>query len=63
MGTFVVILVIAVVAFYGWRKFRREHDKVVAALRQAEAALDKRSPVTLEKDPETGVYRPRKKGE
>lgn len=63
MGTAIVIVLIAIVGFYGWRKFRHEHEKVVAALRQAEAALDKRSPVTLEKDPKTGVYRPRKKGE
>jgi hypothetical protein len=52
-----VVGIVAVVAVLGWRGVRREHARVIGALKKAEAALDKRAPVTLEKDPETGVYR------
>ena len=59
MGPVLVLAVIAIVASFAWRGARREHQRVVDALRDAEAALDKRSgtAVTLERDPTTGVYR------
>ena len=59
MGPVLVLAVIALVASFAWRGARREHSRVVNALKDAEAALDKRSgtSVTLERDPATGVYR------
>ena len=57
MGPFLIAGIIAVVAALGWRGVRREHTRVVDALKKAEDALDRRAPVTLEKDPETGIYR------
>ena len=60
MGPVITLGVIALLVGFGWRSMRREHSRVVKALKQAEASLDKRAPMTLEKDPETGVYRARK---
>jgi len=52
----------AVVAILGWRGVKSEQKRVAEKLRQAEvkAKSDKRAPLTLEKDPRTGVYRARK---
>lgn len=63
MTAFLVVAALAVVAALGWRGVRREHKRVVDALKDAEASLDKRAPVTLEKDPRTGVYRAPKRRE
>lgn len=60
MGVTFIFAVAAVVAVIGWRGVRRQHDRVVAALKQAEAAVRRDTPVTLEKDPQTGVYRPKR---
>lgn len=61
MGPILILAVIALAAGFGWRSVRREHNRVVNALKQAEAAVAKRGPKTvrLEKDPATGVYKPR----
>ncbi|HZP20469.1 MAG TPA: hypothetical protein VFB16_09695 [Bauldia sp.] len=59
MGLTFVLAVAAIVIYVGWRGARRQHDRVVEALRQAEAAVRRDTPVTLEKDPRTGVYRPK----
>jgi len=64
MGPVIVLAALAVVASFAWRDARREHQRVVDALKDAEQALDKRGSgsVTLERDPATGVYRaPREK--
>ncbi len=50
----------AVIAILGWRGVKSEQKRVAAKLKQAEAKADKRAPLTLEKDPRTGVYRARK---
>jgi len=45
----------------GYRIYRRETKRVAAALREAEASLkgrERSEGPTLERDPETGVYRP-----
>lgn len=55
-----IVGLVAVVAILGWRGVKSEQKRVAAKLRQAEAKADKRAPLTLEKDPETGVYRARK---
>ena len=55
-----IVGLVAVVAILGWRGVKSEQQRVAAKLRQAEAKADKRAPLTLEKDPKTGVYRARK---
>jgi len=63
MGPILALAAIALLVGFGWRSMRREHGRVVDALKKAEASLDKRAPVTLERDPETGVYRtPKRRG-
>jgi hypothetical protein len=59
MGPVLVLAIIAVVASLAWRGARHERKRVATALKNAEAALDKRpgTSVTLERDPATGVYR------
>lgn len=49
--------------WYLWRVVGRRSREVVDALRRAEATVAKSKPVELEKDPETGVYRPAKHAE
>jgi hypothetical protein len=63
MNPFFILLLLVVIAALGWRGVRRERQRVTAALREAEAALQKRKSagresLTLERDPATGVYRP-----
>jgi Mg2+/citrate symporter len=62
MVPIVIVGLVAVVAIFGWRGVKSEQQRVAAKLRQAEAKAksDKRAPLTLEKDPKTGVYRARK---
>jgi hypothetical protein len=57
-----IVGLVAVVAILGWRGVKSEQKRVADKLRQAEAKAkaDKRAPLTLEKDPKTGVYRTRK---
>ena len=59
MGPILVLAIIAIIASFAWRGARHERKRAVDALKDAEAALDKRSgtAVTLERDPATGVYR------
>ena len=59
MGPVLALAIIAIIATFAWRGARREHQRVVDDLKNAEAALDKRAgtAVTLERDPATGVYR------
>lgn len=64
MNPILPIILLAAVAILGWRGVRRERERVASALKDAEAALQKRRPgdprsLTLEKDPATGVYRPK----
>jgi hypothetical protein len=63
LNPFFLLVILVVIAALGWRGVRREKTRVTNALREAEAALQKRKPaaqrsVTLERDPKTGVYRP-----
>ncbi len=64
MGPVVILAVIALAVGFGWRSVKREHQRVVNALKKAETAVGKRGSktVTLEKDPATGVYKPREPG-
>jgi hypothetical protein len=54
-----IVGLVAVVAILGWRGVKSEQKRVSEKLRQAESKADKRAPLTLEKDPKTGVYRAR----
>jgi hypothetical protein len=63
MNPFFLLVLLAVIAALGWRGVRRERARVASALKEAEAALQKRratgqQSITLERDPKTGVYRP-----
>ena len=60
MVTIAIIALIAVVAILGWRGVKIEQSRVSAKLKRAEAKVDKRASLTLDKDPKTGVYRARK---
>jgi hypothetical protein len=63
MGAFLAFLgvVLAIVIWY--RRWSRTHKTVMGALNTAKSSLETRAPQTetLEKDPETGVYRPTKR--
>jgi hypothetical protein len=63
MGPVLTIALVGIVAALSWRAVRREYGKVVDALKGAETSLSKKAPETLERDPETGVYRPAKREE
>jgi hypothetical protein len=60
MGPLILVGAVAVVAVLGWRGVRKQHQKVLDALKRAEKAVDRKAPMTLEQDPRTGVYRPRR---
>ena len=60
MVPLLAIVGIGVAVGLGWRALGRSHARTVEQLKRARSNLDKRAPVTtLEKDPKTGVYRPR----
>jgi hypothetical protein len=56
------LALIAAAGWYAWRVAKRQMARVDAALRKAEvkarAPADRQKAISLEKDPETGVYRP-----
>ena len=53
-----LIAIVGVTVWYCWRLIQRQQAQVGERLRQAEASLKQRDTVHLERDPETGVYRP-----
>jgi hypothetical protein len=59
MVPLLAIVGIGVAVGLGWRAIGRQHARTVEQLKRARSDLDRRAPVTLEKDPKTGVYRPR----
>ena len=56
------LVLIAAAGWYAWRVVKRQTARVDAALRKAEVnarrPVDRQEAISLEKDPETGVYRP-----
>jgi hypothetical protein len=58
MVRLLLFALVGAAVWYGWRAFRRQQDRVNKALWEAEASLAKKEPIKLEKDPETGIYRP-----
>jgi hypothetical protein len=59
MAPLIVVGLIAVIAILGWRGVKSEQKRVSEALKRARRDADRRAPLTLEKDPRTGVYRAR----
>jgi hypothetical protein len=52
---FLLLILVAIAAWLGWRAFLRERDRAARELRD-----DSRKPrdaATLERDPQTGVYK------
>jgi hypothetical protein len=63
MNRLLLFAVVGVGLWYVWRTIGRKSREVVNTLRQAEATLSRKAPVTLERDPVTGVYRPAKQAD
>jgi membrane protein implicated in regulation of membrane protease activity len=57
MPQLILLAVVGVVAYFGYRAFIREAERVSARLRRAEQEAKSQSTGTLVKDPETGEYR------
>lgn len=57
MPQLIFFLVIALVAWYGYRAFVREAERVTAKIRREENQARTGSSGTLVKDPKTGEYR------
>jgi len=59
MSRLVFFILLGLAGWYGWRYLRTQQSRIDRAVRKAEAEVPQRKTVQLEKDPETGVYRPR----
>ncbi|MDQ0998368.1 biopolymer transport protein ExbB/TolQ [Phyllobacterium ifriqiyense] len=60
MPQLIFFLLIGIAAYYGYRSFKREAQRVSKRVREAEKEVQNRSQGTLVQDPETGEYRLRK---
>ena len=60
MGGFIAFLVVAAIGFLAWRGARQRYEQARTALKRRQSA--RRPAVTLEKDPETGIYRQKERG-
>jgi membrane protein implicated in regulation of membrane protease activity len=57
MPQLIFFALIALIAWYGYRTFLREAERVTARVRRAEQEVRTRADGTLVKDPKTGEYR------
>jgi len=57
MPQLILLAVVGVVAYVGYRSFIKEAQRVSARLRRAEQEAQNKSSGTLVKDPKTGEYR------
>ncbi len=57
MPHLILLIVVGIVAWLGYRTFLREAKRVSERVRRAEREAQNRSSGTLVKDPETGEYR------
>jgi membrane protein implicated in regulation of membrane protease activity len=57
MPQLIFFLLIALAAWYGYRAFLREADRVTAKIRRQERQASTGASGTLVKDPKTGEYR------
>lgn len=60
MPQLIFFLLVGVAAYYGYRSFKREAQRVSKRVREAEKDAQNRAQGTLVQDPETGEYRLRK---
>ncbi|MDX3925599.1 MAG: hypothetical protein QHC90_07290 [Shinella sp.] len=63
MAQVIFLLIVAAVAWWGYRKFVNDAERLTRARRQAEKERETGAAGTLVKDPKTGEYRLRKDGE
>ena len=57
MPQLILLAIVGLVAFYGYRAFLREAERVTARVRRAEKERVAGANGTLVKDPQTGEYR------
>ncbi|PRD45681.1 hypothetical protein C5748_00495 [Phyllobacterium phragmitis] len=60
MPQLIFLILIGLVAWYGYRSFKREAARVSQRIRQAEKEAQTRAQGTLVQDPKTGEYHVRK---
>lgn len=60
MAQVLLLGAVGLVAWYGYKSFVREAERVSAKVRREEAELKNRANGTLVQDPETGEYRIKK---
>ncbi|ATU92500.1 hypothetical protein [Phyllobacterium zundukense] len=60
MAQLIFFALVGAAAYYGYRSFKREAQRVSQRVREAEKEVQNRAQGTLVKDPETGEYHLRK---
>jgi hypothetical protein len=60
MPQLIFFALVGCAAFYGYRSFKKEAERVSERVREAEKEVQNRAQGTLVQDPETGEYRLRK---
>lgn len=60
MPQLIFFLLVGIAAYYGYRSFKREAQRVSKRVREAEKEVQNQAQGTLVQDPETGEYRLRK---
>ncbi len=58
MPQLILLLLVLDAAWYGFRSFKREAERVTKRVRREEKEAANRAHGTLVKDPKTGEYRP-----
>lgn len=57
MPQLILLIIVGAIAYFGYRAFLREAERVTARIRREEKEAQNRTSGTLVKDPETGEYR------
>ncbi|MBZ9654194.1 hypothetical protein [Phyllobacterium lublinensis] len=60
MAQLIFFALVGAAAYYGYRSFKREAQRVSQRVREAEKEVQNHAQGTLVRDPETGEYRLRK---
>jgi membrane protein implicated in regulation of membrane protease activity len=60
MPQLIFFALVGIAAYYGYRSFKREAQRVSKRVREAEKEVQNQAQGTLVQDPETGEYRLRK---
>ncbi len=60
MAQLIFFALVGAAAYYGYRSFKREAQRVSQRVREAEKEVQNHAQGTLVQDPETGEYRVRK---